>query len=302
MKHIAFLTTLCLSLPCAFPAHAQRSWSEVVIRPERVADGVWMLRGAGGNLALIAGPDGCLLIDAQFGPLAGRIRAVTDSLAPGRPVRVVVNTHYHDDHVGGDSAWAAQGAIVVAHENVRARMCAEQRNTTFRDTTPPYPAVARPLLTFRDSIVLHAGAQECRVVHVPPAHTDGDAYVRILPADVLHTGDLLFNGTYPVIDVAAGGSLGGMIREVDHLLALAGPDTKIIPGHGPLADRVALVRFRDMLVTVRERVTRRVREKQTLEQIVAAKPLADLDGTWGTGFMKPESFLRVVYSDLVRGQ
>jgi cyclase len=300
MRRWSLLLSVCLSLAPAVPAMAQRSWDEVVIRPEKLADGIWMLRGAGGNLALCVGPDDALLVDAQYGQIAGKIRAVVDSLSGGRPLRLVVNTHYHDDHVSGDSAMAARGAVVVAHENVYRRMSEEQRNTTFRDTTPPYPFISRPAVTFRDSVVLHVGPQECHVVHVSPAHTDGDAIVWFRPADVLHAGDLFFNGTYPVIDVSAGGSLAGMIREADRMLAAAGPATKIVPGHGPLGDRAALARYRDMLVTVRDRVTKLVHEKKTLDQIVAAKPLTDLDPAWGTGFMKPDRFLKVVYSDLSR--
>jgi cyclase len=296
------LLSLCLSVLCAASALAQRSWDQVVIRPERLADGVWMLGGAGGNMALCVGPDGALLVDAEYGQVADRIRAVVDSLAGGRPLRVVLNTHYHGDHVSGDSALAAHGAVIVAHENVYRRMSEEQHNAAFNATTPPYATLYRPTITFRDSMTFHLGALECRVAHVPPAHTDGDAIVRILPVDVLHTGDLFFNGTYPVIDVSAGGSLAGMIREADRLLALAGPATKIVPGHGPLADRAALARYRDMLVTVRERVTKLVRAGKSADEIVTARPLADLDAEWGRGFMKPEMFLRIVCADLSRGR
>ena len=298
-RTLAFLGVLVL-LAAAPPAAAQRDWSRTVIQPQPLADGLWMLSGLGGNLLLCAGPDGALLVDAQYAPLAGKIRAAVDSLGGGRPLRFVVNTHYHGDHTGGDSALAAGGAAIVAHGNVRARMTVPRYNATFRDTTKASPRAGWPVLTFADSVVFHLNGRELRVVHLPPGHTDGDAYVWIPDADVLHTGDLLFNGTYPVIDVAAGGSIGGMIRSADALLAVAGPATRVVPGHGPLGDRAALQRFRDMLATVRERVTPLVRAGRTLEEIVAAKPLADLDETWGGGFMKPERFLDAVYSDLVR--
>jgi cyclase len=290
-----------LLLPALAPsAAAQRDWDAAVIQPQRLADGLWMLSGVGGNLLLCTGPDGALLVDAQYAPMAGKIRATVDSLGAAPPLRFVVNTHYHGDHVGGDSALAAGGAAIVAHENVRARMMVPRYNATFGDTVWATPRAGWPVLTFADSVTFHLNGHELRVVHLPPGHTDGDAYVWVPDADVLHTGDLLFNGTYPVIDVAAGGSIGGMIRSADALLAVAGPATRIVPGHGPLADRAALVRFRDMLVTVRDRVTRLVRAGRTLEQVQAARPLADLDGTWGGGFMKQERFLGAVYSDLVR--
>jgi glyoxylase-like metal-dependent hydrolase (beta-lactamase superfamily II) len=302
MRRLALLLVLLpfLAAGLAPAALSQRSFDAVVITPVKLADGLWMLTGAGGNLLLCAGPDGALLVDAQYGPLATKIRAAVDSLSEGRPLRFVVNTHYHGDHVGGDSAMAAAGAAIVAHENVRRRMSVERFNETFGTTTKAAPAAALPVLTFGDSLTFHLNGREVRVRHLPPGHTDGDAIVWIPAADVLHTGDLLFNGTYPVIDVSAGGSIGGMIRSLDLLLPLLGPATKVVPGHGPLADRAALLRFRDMLVTTRDRVARLVKEGKTLEQAKAAKPLADLDDTWGTGFMKPDMFLQVVYSDLAR--
>lgn len=294
------LLAALLLLALAPPAVAQRDWNAAVIEPQQLADGLWMLGGVGGNLLLCAGPDGALLVDTQYAPLAGKIRAAVDSLGGGRTLRFVVNTHYHGDHVGGDSALAAGGAAVVAHENVRARMMVPRYNATFGDTTRATPREAWPVLTFADSVTFHLNGHELRVIHLPPGHTDGDAYVWVPDADVLHSGDLVFNGTYPVIDVAAGGSIGGMIRSVDALLAIVGPRTRVVPGHGPLADRAALVRFRDMLVTVRDRVTKLVRAGRTLEEIQAAKPLTDLDGSWGKGFMRQERFLGAVYADLVR--
>jgi cyclase len=297
------LACLLLLLACLVPpgaARAQRDFSQVVIRPEKLADGLWMLTGVGGNLLVCAGPEGVLLVDAQYGPLAARIRAVADSLSGGGTLRFVVNTHYHGDHVSGDSAMAAAGATIVAHENVRRRMSAPRFNETSGTTTPASPARALPVVTFGDSLTFHLGGPDIRVFHLPPGHTDGDAVVWVPAADVIHTGDLLFNGTYPVIDVPAGGSIGGMIRSLDALLPLIGPGTRIVPGHGPLADRAALLRFRGMLETVRDRVAKLVGEGKTLEQVTAAKPLADLDAAWGAGFMKPEAFLRVVYADLSR--
>jgi cyclase len=239
-------------------------------------------------------------VDAQYGPLAAKIRTVVDSLSGGHPLRFVLNTHYHGDHVGGDSAMAAAGATIVAHANVRRRMSADWLNEAFGTTMKAAPATALPVLTFSDSLTFHLNGREVRVFHLPPGHTDGDAVVWVPAADVLHTGDLLFNGAYPVIDVSAGGSIGGMIRSLDLLLPLVGPATKVVPGHGPLADHAALLRFRGMLVTARDRVTRLVKEGRTLEQVLAAKPLADLDDTWGKGFMKPDLFLGVVYADLAR--
>lgn len=302
MRRSARLLVLlaCVALAAAPVANAQRNFDDVVITPLKLADGLWMLTGSGGNLLVCAGPDGALLVDAQYGQLAARIRAVTDSLCGGRPLRFVLNTHYHGDHVSGDSAMAAAGATIVAHANVRRRMSVDRFNETFGSTAKAAPGAALPVLTFSDSLTFHLNGHEVRVIHLPPGHTDGDAVVWVPAANVLHTGDLLFNGTYPVIDVSAGGSIGGMIRSLDRLLPLVGPATKVVPGHGPLADRAAMLRFRGMLVTVRDRVTKLVKEGRTLDQVMAAKPLADLDRDWGAGFMKPDMFLRVVYADLAR--
>lgn len=295
-----FLVLTLLAVAAAPAAHAQRNFDHVVITPLKLADGLWMLTGAGGNLLVCAGPDGALLVDAQYGPLAAKIRTVVDSLGGGRPLRFVLNTHYHGDHVSGDSAMAAAGATIVAHANVRRRMSVDRFNETFGSTTQASPARALPVLTFSDSLTFHLNGHEVRVVHLPPGHTDGDVVIWVPAANVLHTGDLLFNGTYPVIDVSAGGSIGGMIRSLDILLPIVGPAMKVVPGHGPLADRAALLRFRGMLLSVRDRVAKLVKEGRTLEQVLAAKPLADLDRVWGTGFMKPDAFLQVVYRDLSR--
>jgi cyclase len=301
MKRVSFhLVIGCLLVVWVTPVQAQRDLSKVVIKAEPVAGGLWMLTGAGGNLGVCVGGGEVLVIDAQYGPLVPKIRAVVDSLAGGTPLRFVLNTHYHGDHVDGDSAMAAAGAVIVAQDNVRKRMSVTQHNSTFDVTMPAAPAQALPAITFTDSIAFHLGAREARVFHVPPAHTDGDAVAWFPAADALHLGDLFFNGIYPVIDASAGGSIDGMIRALDRILPLVGPATKIIPGHGPLGDRAALLRYRDMLVTVRDRVTKLVREGKTLEAVVAAKPTADLDGAWGQGFMKPDRFLKMVYQGLAQ--
>ncbi len=290
----------CLALLCAVAALAQPAARKAVVGVEKLADGLWMLTGDGGNVVLSAGADGALFVDAQYGAYTRRLLQVADSLGRGARVRFLVNTHYHGDHVGGDSTMAAAGAAIVAHENVRRRMAVVQFNSTFAETIPAYPRQALPAVTFADSVALHVNGRAARVYHLPPGHTDGDAVVWFPSADLLHTGDLFFNGEYPVIDVSAGGSIGGMVRGVNLALRWVGPATKIVPGHGPLADRAALLRYRDMLITVRDRVTTLVREGRTTGEIMAAKPLADLDPVWGNGYMKPDVFLQVVCSDLTR--
>ena len=301
MKRLLFVLVLsCLGAALAAPVLAQQPPPQAVVGAERLADGLWMLTGGGGNVVLCTGADGLLFVDAQYGRYARRLLEVGDSLSGGTPVRFLVNTHYHGDHTHGDSLMAAAGAAIIAHENVRRRMGLTWFNATFQETIPASPARALPPITFADSLRLHVGGREVRVYHVPPGHSDGDAMVWFPADDVLHMGDVFFNGEYPVIDVSAGGSIGGMIREINLALRCVGPATKIVPGHGPLTDRATLLRYREMLMTVRDRVTKLVREGRTLEEIEAAKPLADLDPVWGAGYMKPDEFLKVVCSDLLR--
>ncbi len=296
----AITALVVLGVALAMRAPAQQDFSRVTVRTLPVADSLWMLMGAGGNIGVSAGPDGVLLIDDQFAPLTPKLRAAADSVSGGRPIRWVLNTHWHGDHVGGNANLAALGATIVAHDNVRRRLMAGLIREATHDTTPPAQRPALPLMTFPESLSFHINGDDLTCFHVKNAHTDGDVIVRFRRIDAVHMGDTFFNGFYPLIDVASGGSIDGMIAADDQVLKQIGPNTKVIPGHGPLSDREGLQRFRDMLAEARRRIAAQIRRKQTLAQIQAAKPLADLDATWGNGFMKPDRFIEAVYSDLSR--
>lgn len=287
-------TLVLVALLVAFPAAAQRDFSKVEVKAEKVADGVWMLTGAGGNIGASAGPDGVFLVDDQFAPLTEKIIAAVKTVSD-RPIRFVLNTHWHGDHVGGNENLGKDGVVIVAQDNVRKRMSQDQFIKLFNRTVPASPAAALPLVTFADSVTFHLNGEDIDAIHVPPAHTDGDVIVRFRKANVVHAGDDLFNGMYPVCDLSSGGSVEGMIGAADRLLALGDASTKYIPGHGPLATRADVAAFRDMLAASRDAILPLVKAGKTLDEVKAARPTAALDPKWGKGFIQPDLWTTVVY-------
>ena len=276
---------------------AQNNFDKVEIKTEKLADGVWVMYGAGGNIGLCAGPDGALLIDDQYAELSPKILAAAKQ-AGGQPVRWVVNTHWHGDHVGGNTNMAEAGALVFAQDRVRDRLLEGQDNKFFGRKVPPASGKALPVVTFGETTTLHVNGEDAVAFHVAPAHTDGDVMVWFPKANVLHMGDTFFNGLYPIIDLESGGSVDGMIGAAELALGRVQADTKIIPGHGPVTDKVTLQAYHDMLVGVRAAVAKLVAEKKTLDETVAAKPTAPWDDKWGKGFIKPDVFTKVVYTEL----
>jgi glyoxylase-like metal-dependent hydrolase (beta-lactamase superfamily II) len=290
---------LAVALALAVPAAAQPpDFSQVEIKAEKVAEGLYMLTGRGGNIGLSVGKSGSFLVDDQYAPLSDKILAAVKAITPD-PVRFVVNTHWHVDHTGGNENMGKAGAFVVAHENVRKRMSAEHFNAVFQRTTPPSPEGALPVVTFAEGVTFHWNGEEIRVYHVPPGHTDGDVIVHFVKADVVHMGDLFFNGlNYPFIDVSSGGRVDGVIGAADRVLAAVGDKTRIIPGHGPLATKVDLVVFRDTVKLLRDRIAKLKAEGKGKDAVIAAKPTADYDARWGQGFIKPDVFVGLVFDSL----
>jgi glyoxylase-like metal-dependent hydrolase (beta-lactamase superfamily II) len=288
---------LALVLWAAPPAQAQGTdWSKVAVKTEALGGGVSVLFGAGGNIGVFVSPDGILLVDDQFAPLTPKIRAAVKTLST-RPVKLVLNTHWHGDHVGGNVPLAEAGATIIAQDNVRKRMTEGQVSKFFERTTPPAEHAALPVITFARDVTLHLGEETIQALHVDNAHTDGDVIVKFEKANVIHMGDTYFSSFYPIIDLESGGSINGMIAAVDRSLPMIDVSTKVIAGHGPVGNLAGLTEYRAMLAGVRDAIEKLVKQNKSLEEVVAAHPTAPWDEKWGKGYMKPDKFTEVVYND-----
>ena len=289
------LAAVALLTALASPALAQRDFSEVEIKTTQVTPGVYMLEGAGGNIGLLVGPDGAFVIDDQFAPLSDKIMAAIGEVSV-QPVKFVLNTHWHGDHAGGNEAFHDKGAIVVAQDNARKRLKEGIKRKT--GDTPPASEGALPVVTFSDEVSFYWNGHDIRVRHPAPAHTDGDAMVFFDAANVVHMGDVYFNGGYPYIDLDSGGDLDGVIAAQEAVLAVADDDTKIIPGHGALSGKSQLSAYVAMLKDVRARIRALIEQGKSEEATVKADPLKDLNPTWGGGFINGEAMTRTVYQSL----
>jgi glyoxylase-like metal-dependent hydrolase (beta-lactamase superfamily II) len=257
-----------------------------------------MLEGAGGNITVAVGEGGVIMVDGQFAPLHDKIRAAIAAVSK-EPIRYLVNTHFHGDHTGGNESFTKDGAVVTAHVNVAKRLSAGTTNGLTGAKTPPAPEGAIPPRTYTTETTLQVGGREAVLKHFANAHTDGDTCVYFPDANVLATGDIVTLGTrYPNIDFANGGNIKGMIVGIDAFLALAKSDTKVVPGHGPLTDRAGMAAYREMLVAAQNRVAALIAESKSVDEAVAAKPLADIGQKIGANEEQNANFVRVIYHSL----
>lgn len=272
-------------------------FSKVEIKTTDLGDGVYMLEGQGGNITVATAKNGIIMVDGEFAPLHDKIKAAI-SVISNQPIKYLINTHFHGDHTGGNAPFAKDGVTIVAHANVKARLAAGTTNGLTGAKTPPADASALPGKTYTDSFKIMLRGRVADLKHIADAHTDGDTYVWFKTANVLATGDTFTNGRYPNIDFANGGNIKGMIAAADTYLKLANDKTRIVPGHGPVGDKAALLDYRTMLVTARDRMAALVKQGRSEDDVVAAKPFADLDVKWAPTELASKNFIRVVYHSL----
>ena len=277
-------------------AQGQQDFSKVEIKTNIVTQNFYTLDGQGGTIGVLTGPDGVFMVDAQFAPLTDKIVAAIKQISDGR-IRFMVNTHVHGDHTGGNENLGKMGVTILARENLRMRLEKPNRGANGAPGVPT-PAAGLPVITYDAPVTIRMNGEEVRLIPAPAAHTDGDTFVKFVKADVIMTGDFYRSIQYPNIDRANGGSLPGLINALDAVIANAGPNTKIIPGHGPTVDRSAVMAHRDMVIALRDKVAPLVREGKTQEQVVAAKPTADFDAKVQQPGTTGDRFVGQLYAEL----
>ena len=305
MKRLISLLAIFSAFAATAAAHprghghlsAQADFAKVEIKTTKVAGNVYMLEGAGGNIGVIAGADGLLIVDDQFAPLAEKIRAALHAINPGT-LRFVLNTHWHFDHTGGNAQFGTD-SVIVAHSNVLKRLVTGA--TIFGEKIPPAPKQALPLITYEGVIYFNFDGEEIRVVHYPAGHTDGDSVVYFTGSNVIHMGDDFFVGRFPFVDLDSGGSVEGLVKNVGDIIAKAPAGAKFIPGHGPLSTLEDLKKYHTVLGETMNIVRLRIRQGKTLAQ-AKTEGLPEKYKEWGTGFIKTDQWIETVYRSLKQGE
>ena len=281
----------------AVGVHAQqRDFSQVQIKVTKVAGNVYMLEGSGGNIGVSVGDDGILIVDDQFAPLADKIRAALKGIGADKKLRFILNTHWHGDHTGGNVAFGPEVPI-IAHDNVRQRMAKEQKSEFFKNTTPASPKEALPVITFNQNLTVHFNGEEIRAIHFPHGHTDGDSVIFFTNSNVVHLGDDFFAGRFPFVDLESGGNVEGLTKNIGDIIGKIPPGAKLIPGHGPLSTIDDLKTYHNMLLTTTDIVRKKIAAGKTLE-VIKSEGLPDEWKSWGTGFIKTDLWLTILYNSL----
>jgi len=263
----------------------------------QLSDTVYMIKGSGGNVGISTGEDGLFIIDDQVKPVTAQLLQAIRKVS-NKPIRFVLNTHYHADHTGGNESIGSAGAVIIAHDNIRKRMTTEQVSSFMQSTTPPYAEDALPLVTFNDRMSLHLNGETATAYYVANGHTDGDSIIHFPVSNVIHMGDMYFNTLYPYVDLDAGGSIQGMVAAADLALSMANESTRIIPGHGPLAMTEDLKNYRDYLVKASANVQELIDQNMDLQQIIAAEPTKEWDEALGKTWITPAQFVTFIYNSL----
>ncbi len=303
MKHVALAALASASVLVAGAAVAQEpiDFSKIEIKTTNLGHGTYMLEGQGGNITVAVGTDGIIMVDTQFAALSDKIKAAIKAISP-LPIKYIIITHFHRDHVGVIANFQKDGAIAVAQDNIRVRLAAGTTNGSTGIKTPPAPPEALPKETYvGGSKTIEVGGRKAVLTHINNAHTDGDTSVYFADADVLCTGDVMNNRhQYQQVDFANGGDIRGMVRGTNAWLQLADDNTKVVVGHGGLAKKADIATYNAMVKTVRERVEKLFKEGKSEAEVVAAKPLADLDATWAANDQAAVNFLKQVYNSFKR--
>lgn len=294
MNRLLRTATLATAILAAAPLAAQQDWSKVEIRAEQVAPGVAVVFGAGGNIGVSYGEDGTVLIDDQFAPLTDRILAEVARLG-AQPVKYLINTHWHFDHSGGNENLGKAGVTIFAHENVRVRLAAG--GTVAGNVSPPAPRAALPVVTYEQGVSFHLNGDRIDAISTGGGHTDGDTAMYWRNANVLHTGDLMMNGMgFPFVDVSSGGNALNLVKTLDHLIAVTNPETKVIPGHGPVGTQADLIAWRTMIAGSVDLIRARRAGGETLEAVLADNPLKPNEKP--NAFINADAFARAIWASL----
>jgi glyoxylase-like metal-dependent hydrolase (beta-lactamase superfamily II) len=297
IKNLFPPTLFLFLLLFSFEGFAQSRFDKVEIKAEKLSDNMYVLFGSGGNIGVLVGDDGVLMIDDQFAPLSEKITAAIAKLS-NKPIHYLINTHWHGDHSGGNENFAKKGATILAHQNVRKRM-SEGLTRSPERVTPPAPTIALPVITFSEDMTLHFNGEDIMAIHVHNAHTDGDAQIYFPKNNVLHMGDTYFNGRWPFIDIQSGGSIDGYINALNHALFLVDDATQIIPGHGKMSNRKELMAYRDTLLTVRTRIKNALAKGQSIDEMKNGDILKEWPD-YGSGYINDDTIIETIAKSLAQ--